>query len=405
MKSLVTTLPAGREHPGSVDSGRAWSVAIAGSAINTWAFGVFYSFGAGLEEMADEFDAGLGATAAVFSITTFLFFAGGLVAGPLSDRVGPRPLVAGGAVLMGVGLMLTAEVQSLEVGYLTYGAGVGIGIATYLVPLTACVGGWFVKQRGLALGVYSGGIGFGTLLLVPVAEWLIRTEGWRAAFRLMGFGTLVVFFCVALVVRRPPGAVASVPAGGRRDVLRSSSFLQMYFAGFFMTCALFVPFVFIVKYATDNGSSPQTAAWLISVIGVGSVVGRLGLGALGSKLSPARLSFLCYALQPPAYLLWLFSGGNFGVLVIFSAILGAAYGGYVALGPVLAADLYGIEGLGGILGVLFTSAGLGGLIGPIAAGIILDQTGSFSVVIGTSVGLTTLATLIFLPLWQTEPAR
>lgn len=403
MRSLVTIFETAETHPGTSDSGRAWSIALAGTLINTWTFGVFYSFGAAFEEMAEEFDAGLGATAAVFAITTFLFFAGGLVAGPLSDRTGPRPLVAAGAILMGLGLILTAEVQSLEVGYITYGAGVGIGIATYLVPMTTCVGGWFVKRRSLALGVYTSGIGLGTLFLVPLAEWMIRTEGWRVAFRLMGFGTLVIFLLVALIIRRPPGLTSPAPAGSRREVLRSPSFLRMYFAGLLMSSALFVPFVFIVKYAKDNGTSAQTAAWLISVIGVGSVLGRLGLGALGTRLSPARLSFLCYAFQPPAYLLWLLSEGRFGLLVIFSAILGAAYGGYVALSPVLAAELYGLEGLGGILGVLYTSAGVGGLIGPIAAGIILDRTESFSVVIGTSIGLTLLATVVFLPLWRPQP--
>ena len=403
MKSLSTLATGSQGEIGAgIDSGRAWSIAIAGALLNTWTFGVFYSFGAAFEEMADDFQSGLGATAAVFAITTFLFFAGGLVAGPLSDRVGPRPLLAFGALSMGLGLMLTAEVSSLEVGYVTYGAGVGLGIATYLVPMTACVGGWFNRQRSLALGVHTGGIGLGTLLLVPMAEWLIRTEGWRAAFRILGIGTLVVFTLAALVVARPPAGAATVVARSKQAVFRSSPFVRMYLAGLLMSSALFVPFVFIVKYAKDSGSSAPTAAWLISIIGVGSVVGRLGLGALGTRLSPARLSLLCYAVQPPAYLLWLLSGGRFALLVVFAAILGAAYGGYVALSPVLAAELYGLEGLGSILGVLYTSAGVGGLIGPIAAGVLLERTGSFPVVITTSIGLTSLATLVFLPLWNTR---
>ncbi len=408
MRSLSTLAFRGQDTnavAGGVDSGRAWSIAIAGALLNTWTFGVFYSFGAAFEEMAEDFQSGLGATAAVFAITTFLFFAGGLVAGPLSDRFGPRPLLVFGAFSMGVGLMLTAEVSSLQVGYLTYGAGVGIGIATYLVPMTACVGGWFNQHRSLALGVHTGGIGLGTLLLVPVAEWLIRTEGWRAAFRLLGFGTLVVYALAALVVARPPVRAAIAGSPTKKTVFRSNGFVRMYLAGLLMSSALFVPFVFIVKYAKDAGVSAPTAAWLISVIGVGSVVGRLGLGALGTRLSPAKLSLLCYAVQPPAYLLWLVSGGRFGLLVVFSAVLGAAYGGYVALSPVLAAELYGLEGLGSILGVLYTSAGVGGLIGPIAAGVLLERTGSFPVVITTSIVLTSLATAVFLPLWNAVGAQ
>lgn len=383
---------------GGVDSRRAWAVAVAGSAINTWTFGVFYSFGAAFEQMADEFASGLGATAAVFAITTFLFFAGGIVAGPLGDRHGPRPLVIVGAACIGGGLLLTAEVGSLELGYLTYGIGVGTGISAYLVPMTACVGGWFERRRSMALGLYTGGIGLGTLLLVPLSERLIRTEGWRFAFRVLGIGSLVVYGLAVLVIARPPGHAGAAPRKPFSEIVRGQWFGRMYLAGLLMSTALFVPFVFIVKYSTDRGVSSPAAAALISVIGVGSVAGRFGLGALGTRLNVFTLAFLSYAVQPIAYAIWLVSDGAYPALLVFTAILGAAYGGYVALGPVLAAELYGLEGLGAVLGLLYTSAGVGGLIGPIAAGVLLDRTESFAAVIVTAIGLCTAATVMFWPL-------
>ena len=384
--------------PTGIDGRRAWAIAAAGSTINAWTFGVFYSFGAAFEQMADEFGAGLGATAAVFAITTFLFFAGGAVAGPLGDRYGARPLVAVGAVAIGAGLLVTAEVRSLELGYVTYGVGVGIGISAYLVPMTACVGGWFERRRAMALGLYTGGIGLGTLLLVPLSERLIRTEGWRFAFRALGIGSFIVYALAALVIKRPPRTTAPGPRKPVRQIIGGVGFGRLYLAGLLMTTALFVPFVFIVKYSTDRGVSSPAAAALISVIGVGSVVGRFGLGALGSRFDVFPLTFASYAVQPIGYLIWLLSGGNYPALVVFAAILGAAYGGYVALGPVIAAELYGIEGLGGILGVLYTSAGIGGLIGPIAAGVILDATDSFSIVIAAAIALCSAATVVFWPL-------
>ncbi|MCP3987700.1 MAG: MFS transporter [Actinomycetia bacterium] len=386
-----------------VDGRRAWLVASAGSAINTWTFGVFYSFGAAFEQMADEFDAGSGATAAIFAITTFLFFGGGAIAGPLGDRYGAKPLVAFGGIAMGAGLLLTAQVTSLELGYLTYGVGVGVGISAYLVPMTACVGGWFERHRSIALGLYTGGIGLGTLLLVPLSERLIRTEGWRFAFRVLGVGSVVVYGLAALVITRPPGKASLAPRKPVGEIIRFYGFWRMYLASFFMSTALFVPFVFIVKYSTDRGVSSPAAAALISVIGVGSVAGRFGLGAIGVRVNIFGLALLAYAVQPFGYIIWLLSDGSYVALVIFAAILGAAYGGYVALGPVLAAELYGIEGLGAILGVLFTSAGLGGLIGPIAAGFILDWTDSFTIVICLAIVLSLLATIAFWPLRHGVP--
>lgn len=387
-----------------IDGARAWAVAAAGAAINTWTFGVFYSFGAGFEQMADEFDAGLGATAAVFAITTFLFFACGAVAGPLADRYGPRPLVFFGALAMGAGLLLTAEVTSLGFGYLTYGVGVGLGIGAYLVPMTACVSGWFERRRSMALGLYTGGIGLGTLLLVPLGEYLIRTEGWRVAFRLAGIGSVIVYGTAGFVVARPPGATTAPDRKPLAEILAGRWFARLYGASLLMTTALFVPFVFVVKYATDRGVSSPAAAALISVIGVGSVVGRFGIGAIGTRLNVFALAFACYAIQPVGYVLWLVSDGNYPLLVAFTTLLGIAYGGYVALGPVVAADLYGLDGLGALLGVLFTSAGIGGLIGPIAAGAMLDRTGSFAVVIGTAIALCTVATVIYWPVRRGPPA-
>lgn len=385
----------------ALDSGRAWTVAFAGALVNTWTFGVFYSFGAAFEQMANEFDSGLGATAAVFAITTFLFFSGGIVAGPLGDRFGPRPLLAFGALSMGFGLILTAEVQSLSVGYITYGLGVGAGIAAYLVPMTACVGGWFVRHRSLALGVYTGGIGIGTLVLVPASEWLIRTEGWRSAFRTLGFVSIVVYGLAAIIVVRPPGS-AGASKRPFRAIVALDHFGRLYLSGFLMSVALFVPFVFIVKYSTDRGVSGPAAAALISVLGVGSVAGRFGLGALGTRFSVFTLVFLAYAVQPFAYVAWLVSDGNYPLLVFFSALLGAAYGGYVALSPVMAAELYGLEGLGSVLGVQYTSAGVGGLIGPIAAGVLLDTTKSFTIVILVAIGLTIAASIVFYPVQNAE---
>ena len=119
-----------------IDSGRGWVVAFGGCLINTWTFGVFYAFATALEQMVAEFTASLSGLAAFFSVTTFLFFATGMLAGPLADRFGARRLVAIGALLMGGGLWLTAQVESLFAGILIYGLGVGLGIGSYLVPLS-----------------------------------------------------------------------------------------------------------------------------------------------------------------------------------------------------------------------------------------------------------------------------
>ena len=389
------------EYP-ETDSARGWVVAFAGCAINTWTFGVFYAFATALEQMLAEFDANLSGIAAFFSVTVFLFFAVGIIAGPLADRYGPRRLVAVGAVFMGGGLWLTAQVQSLAAGILVYGLGVGLGIGSYLVPLNAATGAWFEKHRTLALGVNTVGIGLGTLILVPVAEWLIRTAGWRSAFEAMGIGSVLVFALVALVSFKPPTPLAplSVSISAVKRAVRRSEFWRLYFAGFFMSVALFIPFVFVVQYAKEQGISSSSAAFLITSLGVGSVLGRLGLGVVGIRVGVLPLIIMCFAIQPLSYVIWLVAGSNYILLLLFAALLGVGYGGFVALSPVAVVGIFGLEGFGGVLGVQYTSAGLGALVGPIGAGAIIDATGSYTVAIVGAIFISLVATFSVLPLWR-----
>jgi MFS family permease len=81
-------------------------------------------------------------------------------------------------------------------------------------------------------------------------------------------------------------------------------------------------------------------------------------------------------------------------------LLGVGYGGFVALSPVASAGIFGLEGLGGILGVQYTSAGFGALIGPISAGAVIDATGSYTVAIVAAIIVSAAATLAVLPLWR-----
>ena len=385
-----------------IDGGRGWIVAFAGCAINTWTFGVFYAFATALEQMVDEFNASLSGIAAFFSVTTFLFFAVGMLAGPLADRFGARRLVAVGAFLMGGGLWLTAQVESLLAGIVIYGLGVGLGIGSYLVPLSVATGAWFEKHRTLALGINTVGIGLGTLILVPFAEWLIRTAGWRSAFELMGIGSAIVYAVVALLSFRPPTPPASVSVSisAARRAIRKSEFWRLYAAGFLMSVALFIPFVFLVQYAKEQGIASSTAAFLITSLGLGSVLGRLGLGVLGMRLGVLPLIIMCFGIQPIAYVLWLLSGSNYLLLLLFAGLLGVGYGGFVALSPVAMAGIFGLEGLGGVLGVQYTSAGVGALIGPIAAGAIIDATGSYTVAIIGAIVVSLAATISVLPMWR-----
>ncbi len=355
-----------------LDSARSWVVVAAAFLAMFTVFGVAYSFGEFFGPMADEFGTDRSETAFFFSITTFAYFLIGMGTGRIADRVGPRPVVLVGAVAMFVGLMLTAEVGSLELGYATYGLGVGIGVACCYVPTVAAVGGWFERRRTLAIGLAVAGIGFGTLAVVPLIEMVIDEHGWRDAYRFLAVAAGVLLLIAAVGAHQPPGS-AEQPVPIRQALRGRSDFWLLYASTVFLSAALFTPFVFMADYIDTTGGS-GSAAVLLGLIGMASVVGRLGFGAVAGRFDLLRLYRGGITVLALSFLLWIVADTNYPLLITFALTLGVAYGGFISLSPAIIADRFGTVGMGGVLGALYTAAGVGGLLGPPTIGAIIDRS-------------------------------
>ena len=381
------------ETAAGVDSGRAWLVVAATFISTATVFGVTYSFTTFLDAMTEEFDAGNGATALLFGLTIFFLFVLGLPAGRASDRWGPRPVVLVGCASIVAGLLLTSIVDRLPLGYLTYGLGIGVGTACCYVPMVSQVSGWFDRRRAAALGVAVSGIGVGTLVGPPLANRLIEEYGWRSTYRIFAVIAVVGLLIAAALVARAPIAVGQAPLD-LGLVVRQPIFRSLYISGLLMTIALFVPFVFLAPYAEDHGVSDGAAASLVSFLGVGSLAGRLVLAPLAGRLGVLVLYQLCFVVLGASFLIWLAGGGRFVVLATFAVVLGLSYGGYVALSPAATAELFGLAGLGAVLGALYTAGGIGGLIGPPVAGAVIDSAGGYDVAIIGAFALSAVAVLI-----------
>lgn len=360
----------------TVDSPRAWLTVVASFVSSAVTLGTAYSFGAFFEAMSTEFGSDAGATAVVFGVTTFSFFWLSLITGRLADRFGPRVVLLIGAVAILAGLVSTSRVQSIAAGYVTYGAGVGLAAACGYVPMVATVGGWFVRQRALAVGVAVAGIGVGTMVMSPLAASMIDRYGWRDTYVAFGVGgALALLACVPLVDRPPR---QGVPQPSRfRDALASPVFRRIHLSALALGLALFVPFVFVGQYAKEQGVGAVRAAVLVGALGGASVVSRVGFGSLVGRLGSFRLYRACFGVHAASFLIWLVAGGSYAALLAFVLVLGTGYGGFVALSPIVISDRMGVAGLGSILGLLYTAPGLGGLLGPPAAGWLIDTAGSY----------------------------
>ena len=376
-----------------LDSAAGWAVALSASLATFAVFGVAYSFGVVLASIRDEFSIGTGLASLLFAIPTFLYFVLGVFTGRLGDRYGPRRVLFAGAVALGVGLWATSLAQSLWLAMTTYVLGVGISVACAYVPMVSVVGGWFERHRTAALGVAVAGIGLGHFAGAWAAEWLIELYGWRDTYRVLAVVSTGLLMLAAIAARRPPHVAPPSEMPSLRRLMHNRRYTLLYFSMMLLSASLFVPIIYIKDYLDDLGK--PGGQWLISIIGLASLLGRLALGALGTVLPLMRLYQLAFTIMGLSYLIWLFAGDNYTVLVIYALVMGCSYGGFIALSPAVAAELFGLAGLGGVLGALYTAAGIGGLAGPPLAGLLIDGAGYRATIVAAMiVALTSVPLLV-----------
>ncbi|MGI8926429.1 MAG: MCT family MFS transporter [Tepidiformaceae bacterium] len=405
-----------------MDAGRqpyfyGWTIVGSAFVVLFLGFGVAYSFAAFFHVLRDEFDATRGDVSLVFAITGFLYFTVGAVSGPLADRLGPRRVVASGVVLTAVGLLLASRAQALWQIYLTFSLGVGLGVGFAYVPAVGTVQRWFVRRRGFASGLAVTGIGVGTLAIPPLAAGLIDWWGWRETYFAMAVATLVFGLPAALLFEHSPQRKGQQPDGARasasaavtasasaaaaslslREAVRSRPFILLYSACLATSLGLFIPFAHLSPYAEDHGLSTGYGAVLVGLIGAGSATGRLVLGGSADRLGRRRALGGTFAGMGLTLLFWLIATETWS-LAIFAVLFGISYGGFVALVPALATDYFGGRNAGGILGALYTGAGVGALIGPTLAGAIYDARESYTlpILFGVVMNVVAVACIVVL---------
>ena len=182
------------------------------------------------------------------------------------------------------------------------------------------------------------------------------------------------------------------------SAIRTRKFALSYAGVLLGSIPLFSVFVNLVPYAEDHGISKVTAATLLSIIGASSIVGRIGLSWLATRLSTALVYVSSFGAMALSQLVWLGAGSNYALLALFCMIFGASYGGFIALSPALLAEIFGAEQLGGLAGINYSAAGFGALVGPAAGAWLVDATGSYtlSISLGCAFGIGATTALLAL---------
>ena len=359
-----------------------WIVVAASAAIICIGMGTLFSLGVFLVPIERATGWSRGQISTVALLNWIAMGVGSFAWGVLSDRIGGRGVVMAGGFLLGLGLVLASQTQTLWQLYVTFGVLVGFSVGAFYAPLTSTATKWFTERRGLAVALVSSGIGVGILVISPLARALTTAWDWRVAMLVLGDIAWLVIIPTALLIRDDAPVTARAagrpePAYSSAQVLRAPQFWAIALTHFACCAAHSGPIFHMVTHATDQGVPAMAAAAALGVSGLSSIAGRIGGGMIADRLGVKRTligGLLLQAAIIAAYLLAREAWTFYALAVVF----GTAYGGVMPLYALVTREYFGEKVMGTAYGAVFLVSSLGMGLGSLAGGVIYDRLGAYA---------------------------
>lgn len=378
-----------------------WVVVLGAFLILSLQYGARYSFGVFVKPMYVEYGWERSVISLGASINIFMYALGGIQSGWLLDRMAPKWIMTCGTVVTACGFFLAAGATSPLTLYLSYGLMCGLGGAGIgLVVCSSSVVKWFDRHQGMATGIATMGIGFGTMALAPLAGYITKHHDWRSGFITLGIIILVVGISISQSIMRkiPPEGYAPELHGGNengtavavtgQDRENNNGSLGSLFKDYrYWVITLFftveavvfmMTFVHQVAFAIDSGIEKIAAASSLGAIGIAGLCGRFFFGWFSDRIRSTRIAAMLGILIMALGIYILLQSNNARMLYLYALIFGFGYGSFAPLMPVLVSEQFGRRILGSAYGSMnFFVMGLGGGLGPIIGGVAFDRFGSY----------------------------
>ncbi len=333
------------------------------------------------------------------------------VLGLLADRYNVRVLLTLFAVILGAGAFLMTYSSSLVAASLFF-ALAGIGSSACWAPVIALAQRWVgTRRRGMVLAFIDVGSSLGIIVSSAAMPLLVAAYSWRMGWVSLGVLAFLLAAINFLLVRNYPVDRSSLghPKLGQHTgeplsvtygrLLGDIRFWLIGLSYLFIGFSILIPFAFLSTYAVQELMLPyEVAVRLITVIGIGAVVGKMVLGPFSDTVGRIRVMMLCAALIAVGSLGMAYNQG-FLILILFTAIFGLGYGAIWSLYAASASDYFSKESAGSIVGLWTLYLGVGSIISPIIAGWIADTTGTLAWSFILAMAAAVIALLLLLPVW------
>jgi MFS family permease len=370
------------------DSAYAWWRLAATLALMTVGSSVMYVVAVVLPAVQADFGVQRSDASLPYTLLMIGFGFGGILMGRLADRFGVFvPLCVGAA---GLALGYGAAALAPSVGWFALAHGIGLGLlgssATF-APLVADTSLWFVRRRGIAVGICASGNYLAGVVWPPIVQHLVDTQGWRTAYVVLAVVSAVAVPLLALALRpRPPAAVASPLRGSGAATAHSDrpfglspgrAQALLCVAGVGCCVAMSMPQVHIVAYCGDLGYGAARGAQMLSLMLAFGIASRLISGLICDRIGGLRTLLLGSVLQGVALLLYV-PFDSLASLYLISALFGLFQGGIVPSYAIIVREHFAPAEAGARVGTVLMFTMLGMALGGWLSGKVFDLTGSYT---------------------------
>ncbi len=350
------------------------------------------------------------------SINLLLFGFMGPFAAALMERFGIRTVVVGALLIIALGAALTTQMSAPWQLYLLWGVTVGLGTGSMATVLAATVASrWFVKRRGLVVGVLAAASATGQLVFLPLFAWLATNHGWRTVSLTVTIATLSVIPIAVIFLRNwpadvgllPYGAVSQDEAPGPRinpvrtafgafqEASRSRAFWLL--AATFFICGATTNGLIgthLIPATMDHGMTEIAAANLLALVGIFDIIGTTASGYLTDRVDPRKLLFAYYGLRGVALLIlpWALGSSQFA-LFAFIVVYGLDWIATVPPTVAIASKEFGVARGPLVYGWIFAAHQVGAAFAAYAAGLSRTLMGDYVFVFNAAAVLCMIAAL------------
>jgi len=304
----------------------------------------------------------------------------GFAAGWLVDRFGPRRLMVAGIVMAGVALVGLGAIRTLAGFYFFYLFNALGNVCGGPLPNQVLLSRWFTAARGRAMGFAYLGIGIGGALVPFLAVWLTGVVGWQGALQGLGLLIIATALPMALFVPESPASPTSPTSTTftTSTILHRPAFYLLLVGSMCSISAVGGTNQHLKLFLSlDHGFTQAAAARIASLVLASSLVGRLGMGWLADRIPKKYVMLLIYLLVASAIPV-LFLTGTPAAVYIFAVVFGIGLGGEYMVIPLMAAELFGVQVLGRVMGIVLAADGVGEAVAPWIVGRMRDAAGSYA---------------------------